>query len=79
MIVTARQFRIALLKSNVDTDRMMRKIIRIEDAELRNEILISWEYSTTFDSTNPLVQMMAEKMGLSEQQVDELFELASTL
>jgi hypothetical protein len=79
MIVTARQFRIALSKSNVDTEKMMRKIIRIEDNQLRNEVLISWEYSTTFDSTNTLVQMMAEKMGLSPQQVDELFELAATL
>ena len=40
---------------------------------------ITWEFSTEIVRDFPLVQHMKEPLGLSEQDLDNLFILASTL
>jgi len=40
---------------------------------------ITWEYATEVNRTDALVSNMAVALGLTEQQLDELFILASTL
>jgi hypothetical protein len=40
---------------------------------------ITWEYSIEFQRNNPLLNAMATALGFTQQQIDELFQLASTL
>lgn len=40
---------------------------------------IEWEYATEVVRTSPLVVNMVASLGLTEQQVDDLFALADTL
>lgn len=39
----------------------------------------AWEYATSFDRTSPFVLGMAQVLGWTEQQLDDLFVLAATL
>lgn len=51
----------------------------IEDPTQKAIILNYWEYSTVFERRNPTVLQMAEMLGLSSEQLDELFIEASKL
>lgn len=39
----------------------------------------AWEYATEIRRDNPLVADFADELGLTEEQVDDLFRLAATL
>jgi hypothetical protein len=39
--------------------------------------LVDWEYSNTFDRSNPMIESMATQLKLTEKQIDELFIKAS--
>lgn len=43
------------------------------------EIKIIWEYASTIERSSPLIAQIGGSLGLSEQQIDELFALAATL
>jgi len=45
----------------------------------RTEVSIEWEYAQSVDRNWPRVRQLTDQMGLTEQQVDDLFLLASTL
>lgn len=51
----------------------------IEDPTQKAIILNYWEYSTVFERRNPTVLQMSEMLGLSSEQLDELFIEASKL
>lgn len=38
---------------------------------------IAWEYATVFDRHSPFIEALAPLLGLTEQQIDELFVAAS--
>ena len=38
-----------------------------------------WEFATTFERAHPMVAGMAQALGVSEQQLDQLFILAGSL
>ena len=40
---------------------------------------ITWEYATEVNRSDPLVENLSTALGLTEQQLDDLFMLASTL
>lgn len=40
---------------------------------------IEWEYAQTVDRTSPLVQGLAAALSLSDEQLDDLFEVAAGL
>ena len=72
-IVSMRQARLALLQSNL-LDAVNTAIEQGNEADK-----ITWEYATEVNRTDNLVQNMAIALQLSEQQLDDLFLLASTL
>lgn len=45
----------------------------------RSQVQIEWEYATTIERTSPWMATMGEALGLSEEQLDALFETAATL
>ncbi len=49
----------------------------IADPETDRAIKIAWEYASEFKRESPFIEQMAGALGLTEQQVDELFIAAA--
>lgn len=71
--VTMRQARLALLRAGMlsQVDAM----VAAADVVTR----ITWEFSSEVQRTNPLVLSLASSLGLTDEQLDNLFILADTL
>lgn len=70
--VSMRQARLALLESGLLAD------VEAGLAGSAQEAQIEWEYATTVERSSGLVSTIASAMGLTEQQLDDLFTLAAT-
>lgn len=70
--VTSRQIRLALLQSNISMDL-------ISEALSGNPgPVIEWEYSQYIERSHPLVSQVGQMLGLSEDEINNLFQLALT-
>lgn len=76
-IVTMRQARLALLQLGY-LDIVNTTIANMTGAE-GAAAKIEWEYAQTVDIKSPLVITMTAMLSLTEEQLDSLFSLASTL
>jgi hypothetical protein len=76
--VTMRQGRLALLATG-KLSLVQAAIDAIVDADERAAAQIEWEYAATIDRDSPFVQQMAAGLGLTDEQMDQLFTLASTI
>jgi hypothetical protein len=72
-VVTAVQGRIALLNANLLTSAQS----AVNTAG--GATAIWWEYATTWERENTILQSMATTLGLTEAQVDQLFTAASKI
>lgn len=72
--VTPRQARLALLDAGLlDT-------VETELAKPENKAaLISWEYATTVERDSPLIATIGGALGMTDQQIDDLFTAAAAL
>lgn len=77
--LTRRQFRRVMVLNNFDLDEIRAKIQEIEDPKLRQLTLIDWDDSDTFERLNESLVLMAEMLGMSEQQVNTMWKQALTL
>ena len=77
LVVTMRQARLALAQEN--------KLQLVEDAIAlipepdKTVISIEWEYASTVERVSPWVGTMASALGMTDVEMDALFELAATL
>lgn len=77
MVVTMRQARLALLSVN--------KLSLVDDAIAlmpepdKSQISVEWEYASTVERTSPWMTTMGSALGLTEDDLDNLFEVAATL
>lgn len=71
--VSMRQARLALLQSGL----LATVNLAIESGTEADKI--TWEYATEVNSSDALVQNMALALSLTDEQIDSLFTLASTL
>jgi hypothetical protein len=69
--VSMRQARLALLKAGL--------LDAIDSHMTEPDQRIWWDYATTVERNHPLVVQVAASISLTDEQVDDLFELASTL
>lgn len=76
--VTPRQMRLALVMSGISLDTI-ESVINSLPEPTRTLTRVTWEYSVEFQRNNQLLNTMAPVLGLSKEQVDGLFILASTL
>lgn len=77
MVVTMRQARLALLQQNKLAD-VTNAIAALPDGE-REVAEIQWEYGSTVERLSPLVVSLISALGLTDETMDDLFELAKTL
>ena len=76
--LTRRQFRLALVMNGYNLADIEAVINSIEDATQRQITLIEWQDGTTFIRTSPNLLFMANLIGLSSAQIDELWSQALT-
>ena len=71
--VTMRQARLALHQQG--------KLTQVEEvvAQADQQTKISWEFASTVDRNSDLVKSLSPALGFTDQQLDDLFILASTL
>ncbi len=75
---TPRQIRLALTISGISIETIDAAIEAMPEPD-RSLAKIEWEYATYFARDNQLMNSMAQGLGMTEEQIDGLFSLASTL
>jgi hypothetical protein len=76
--VSPRQIRTALVISGVSIQAIEQGLDSLNEPE-RSIAKIAWEFSNEFNRNNPLVDSLAPLLGLTQEQLDSLWELAKTL
>ncbi len=72
-VITPLQGRIALKRANL-LDAVEAAIV-----EANGETQIWWEYSTLWHRTHPVLNALGASLGLSSEQVDDLFKVAGAI
>jgi len=75
---TPRQFRLALIDSGYDINQIQLMLENIPDETERKKALVEWEYSIEILREHPLISTFAVQLGLSEDDLDNLFFLTET-
>ena len=76
-VVTMRQARLALLQSGMLSQ--VEIAIDAMESPSKEAAKIEWEYSQEVQRNKPFVQALGVSLGLTSDQLDDLFFLASTL
>lgn len=76
-VVTMRQARLALFQQNLLTQ--VQTVINSLPSPQREAAQIEWDYSSEVHKNKPFVQTLSAALGLTTEQLDNLFVLASTL
>ena len=76
--VTPRQMRTALVLSGISIDSINSVLDDLPEPN-RSIAKIAWEFSTAFERNFGLINSMAPLLGLTQEQIDNLFILAKTL
>ncbi len=76
-VVTMRQARLALLSAGVLS--AIDAVISGMPSPQKEAAQIEWEYAATVNKHSPLVVGLADGLGLTADQIDELFDNASKL
>lgn len=71
--LTRRQFKLILLKHDL-LDKVSEGLVKIEDKTLRMQTQIEFEDSTMFERLNPALLMLYKAMGISESELDSMWE-----
>lgn len=76
-VVTMRQARLALLQQGLLSQ--VQSAIDALPSPQKEAAQIEWDYSSEVHRNKPFVQTLGNALGLTEEQLDDLFLLASTL
>ena len=77
MSCSMRQARLALLQVG-KLDEVDAAIAAMSDPQ-KSQAAIEWEYATTVDRVSPFVDSLGSALGMTQTDLDVLFNLASTL
>lgn len=78
-VLTARQLRLGLVLNGISLSSVEAAIDAIEDPTDREVARIEWEYATTFERSHPLVNQIGAALGLTPEQIDDMWTEAATL
>lgn len=74
--LSARQMRLALLGLGVTREQVASAIAAIPGATEREEALIEWEYSTSYERHHPLIGQIGAAVGLDAAEIDAAWTAA---
>jgi len=76
-VATARQIRLALVDAGL-LDSVQNAFTDLAEP-LKTKAQIEWEYATEIEKNSPLIQALYPKLGLTEDQLDDLFVAAANM
>ena len=79
MVVTPAQLRLALVEVGIDIDAIDTAIAGIADVKERKKAEILWHYANEVQRNHPLISTFGLMLGKTEEEIDAIFQLASTL
>ena len=71
--VTIRQARLALLKAGLLDD------VEVVIAAAGREAQLEWEYTSVVERSNPVIAIVQQQQGMTDEQIDDLFREAAKL
>lgn len=77
--LTARQLRLGLILSGFALDQVEATIGAIENEQDRAIAKVEWEYASQFERNHPLLQQVGASLGLTEGQIDTMWQQALTI
>lgn len=77
--ISARQVRLWLLQNGIGLNQVEDAINTINDPLLRESTRVEWEYAPYIERNHPLIESLAQHLGLSSEQIDQGFITASAL
>jgi hypothetical protein len=77
--LTARQLRLGLVLHGFNLSSVDAAIDAIEDPTDREVARIEWEYATTFERSHPLINQVGTALGLTPEQIDDMWVEAAAL
>ena len=77
--LTARQIRLGLVLNGISLDQVGAAIDAIENDQDRAVAKVEWEWASSFERNHPLLQQVGASLGLSEDQIDAMWEQARIL
>jgi len=78
-IISARQVRLWLIDNNISLTSVETAIDTIIDEKLRAKTKVEWEYAPYIERNHPLIDSLAQYLGLTSEQIDQGFITASQL
>lgn len=73
------QLRLALIKSGKSVIEITQAIYALPQSQRKEELLTLWEYRETMHRNDESLNQMAEHLGFTQADLDNLFILADTL
>jgi len=77
--ISARQVRLWLIDNNISLSNVESAIDTISDEKLREKTRVEWEYAPYIERNHPLINSLAQYLGLTSEQIDQGFIQASQL
>lgn len=77
--LSQKQFKLALAFNGLGEEDIQKAISSIEDRTDRLSVLYEWNYSNSFQRSNPQIILLATLLGYSEEQFDDLWQQAMIL
>lgn len=77
--LSPRQLRLALIGAGVSLASVDAAIAAIPDQTQREAAQVEWEYATAYVRTHPLIVSLTPTLGLTDEQVDDLWQAAGAL
>lgn len=77
--LTARQLRLGLLGRGISLNQVAAAIDAMPETADKDRVQIEWEYATTFDRVHPIIATIGAAAGLTDEQIDVMWEGAVSL
>lgn len=77
--VTARQIRLWLIDNDISLTSVEAAIDTIVNEKLREKTRVEWEFAPYVERSHPLIESLAQYLGLNSSQIDQGFIEASQL
>jgi hypothetical protein len=77
--LTARQLRLGLVNNGYSMSQVSAVIEAMPEGADKETARIEWEYATTFERPHTLIATVGTALGISEEQIDTMWEAAANL
>jgi len=72
--LTARQLRLGLVSNGISPAQVQATLEAMPGGADKDKALIEWEYATTFNRMHPLIATVGAAIGLTDEQIDAMWQ-----